>query len=259
MFAPSSIESIPSGPSSFGAAAKGRDMTPGGTAVRLSGFPEEKSTALVLIPARNEAATIGLIVRGCVALDFSVMVIDDASNDETGLLAMEAGAEVVTLPGPHHGKTAALQQALARLPDCVDWLFFLDGDGQHHPADLERFWRMRDGADLIVGNRMPDAARMPLLRRWTNRVMSALLRRSGILDSQCGFRLVRRAWLGAWQPDGHHFQFETEMALLATHRPARIVNLPIDAIYAREESKIVPWRDALNFARCLMRRRMPTG
>jgi glycosyltransferase involved in cell wall biosynthesis len=221
-----------------------------------------KSNALVLIPARNEAATIGRVVRGCRRAGFAVTVIDDASSDDTARLAAQAGAEVLALAGPHHGKTAALHHALGRLPgaglpESVDWLLILDGDGQHHPADLERFWRMRHDADLIVGNRFPDAARMPLLRRWTNRAMSALLRRSGILDSQCGFRLIRRAWLGDWLPAGHHFQFETEMALFAAARPGRILNLPIPATYAREESKIIPWRDALNFARCLMRRRMP--
>ena len=225
--------------------------------------PQDRSTTLVLIPARNEAATIGQVVRGCRCAGVSVTVIDDASSDATARLALQAGAEVLALPGPHHGKTAALHHALARLPgtgrpgtglpESVDWLFIMDGDGQHHPADLDRFWNMRSDADLIVGNRFADAARMPLLRRWTNRAMSALLRRSGILDSQCGFRLVRRAWLGSWLPAGHHFQFETEMALLAAARPGRILNLPIAATYAREESKIVPWRDALNFARCLLR------
>jgi hypothetical protein len=216
-----------------------------------------KTTALVLIPARNEAATIGQVVRGCRQAGFSVTVIDDASSDATALLAAQAGAEVLALPGPHHGKTAALHNALAGLPESVEWLLILDGDGQHHPGDLERFWNMRANADLVVGNRFSDAARMPRLRRWTNRAMSALLRRSGILDSQCGFRLVRRAWLGDWLPAGHHFQFETEMALLAAARPGRVLNLPIPATYAREESKIVPWRDALNFARCLLRHRIP--
>lgn len=186
------------------------------------------------------------------------MVIDDASSDATALLAFQAGAEVLTLRGPHHGKTAALHHAMTRLPESVDWLFFIDGDGQHHPGDLERFWRMRFEADLVVGNRFPDAAHMPLLRRWTNRAMSALLRRSGIFDTQCGFRLVRRAWLGSWLPAGHHFQFETELALLTAARSGRVVNLPIPATYAREKSKIVPWRDALNFARCLLRHRMTT-
>jgi glycosyltransferase involved in cell wall biosynthesis len=208
----------------------------------------------VLIPARNEAAAIDRVVRGCRRAGFSVRVIDDASDDGTALLAARAGAEVVTLAGPHHGKTAALRQALARLPRETEWLFFLDGDGQHDPSDLERFWRARHRADLVVGNRLPDAARMPTLRRWTNRAMSALLRRSGLADSQCGYRLVRRAWLGDWRPAGRHFQFETEMALLAANRPCRALNLPIPATYAGEQSKIVAWRDALNFARCLLRR-----
>jgi glycosyltransferase involved in cell wall biosynthesis len=214
-----------------------------------------KATALVLIPARNEAATIGQVVRGCCRAGFAVTVVDDASSDATALLAARAGAGVLALPGPHHGKTSALHHVLTRLPDAIDWLFFLDGDGQHHPADLERFWCAREETDLVVGNRFPDAGHMPLVRRWTNRTMSALLRGSAICDSQCGFRLVRRAWLGPWLPAGRHFQFETEMALLAATRPTRVRNLPIAAIYAREESKIVPWRDALNFARCLVRHR----
>ncbi len=215
----------------------------------------EKSTALILIPARNEAAAIASVVRGCRRAGFSVCVIDDASSDETARLAREAGARVLTMDGPHHGKTAALRHALASLPDSIEWLFFLDGDGQHHPADLERFWNASRDADLIVGDRLPDAAHMPFLRRWTNRAMSLLLQRGGIRDSQCGFRLVRRAWLGSWLPRGHHFQFETEVALLAAARPCRVANLPISATYARERSKIVPWRDALNFVRCLLRYR----
>ena len=126
-----------------------------------------KSTARVFIPARNEAAAIGRIVRGCRRAGFSVTVIDDASSDATALLAAEAGAEVLALSGPHHGKTAALHHALAGPPgaglyESVEWLFFLDGDGQHHPADLERFWNMRSHADLIVGNRFTDAAHMHL-------------------------------------------------------------------------------------------------
>ena len=241
MSAPSSPTSILSGPFDRPAPfASGPDN------------PGAKFLALVLIPARNEAAAIGRVVRGCRRAGFAVRVIDDASDDGTAFLAGRAGAEVVTLAGPRLGKTAALRHALSRLPQETEWLFFLDGDGQHDPDDLDRFWKARHRADLVVGNRLPDAARMPRLRRWTNRVMSALLRRSGLADSQCGYRLVRRAWLGSWRPTGRHFQFETEMALLAANRPCRALNLPIPATYGREESKIVPWRDALNFARCLL-------
>ena len=86
-----------------------------------------RNAAIVLIPARNEAATIGQVVRGCVAAGFSVTVIDDASTDATALLAAQAGAEVLTHSGPHHGKTAALHLALTRLPASAEWLLFLDG------------------------------------------------------------------------------------------------------------------------------------
>jgi len=246
MSALSLIASTPSGPSESDRPAHVMDET------------DAKATALILVPARNEAATIARVVRGCTRAGFRVCVIDDASGDGTALQAAQAGAEVLTLSGPNHGKTSALRQALTRLTDDVEWIFFLDGDGQHDPGDLDRFWRARHDADLIVGNRLPDAAHMPILRRWTNRVMSLLLRRSGIRDSQCGFRLVRRAWLGPWLPVGHHFQFETEMALLASTRAGRVLNLPILATYAQEKSQIAPWRDALNFARCLVRHRAPT-
>jgi len=246
MFAPSSIESTPSGLSDV------PDFAPANShATTVS--PCERDAAAILIPARNEAATIGPVVRGCLTAGFSVTVIDDASTDATASLAAQAGAEVLAVAGPHHGKTAALHLGMRKLPARIEWLLFLDGDGQHDPADLSRFWELRAEADLIIGNRFPDAARMPFLRRWTNRAMSAALHRSGITDSQCGFRLVRRAWLGSWLPAGHHFQFETEMALLAAARPGRVVNLPIAATYAQEESKILPCRDALNFARCLWR------
>ena len=111
MFAPSSTEFIRSGQSDLCAA--------------------QETTAVVLIPARNEAATIGAVVGGCRRAGFSVTVIDDASTDATAFLAAQAGAEVVTLAGPHHGKTAALHHAMARLAGSIDWLFFIDGDGQH--------------------------------------------------------------------------------------------------------------------------------
>jgi glycosyltransferase involved in cell wall biosynthesis len=210
-------------------------------------------TAHIFIPARDEAHAIGAVVRVCCAAGFATTVIDDGSRDLTAQLARQAGAEVITTRGPIRGKTAALRLALRTVPADVAWLFFLDGDGQHDPAELPRFWAARHEADLVVGNRFPDAARMPRLRRWTNRAMSALLAPSGVADSQCGFRLVRRAWLGDWLPAGHHFQFESELALRAASRPTRVVNLPIAATYADEESKIAPWRDGLNFARCLCR------
>ena len=106
MFAPSSIESTPSGLSDV------PEFAPANSHATIVSS-RDRALAAVLIPARNEAASIGHVVRGCVAAGFAVTVIDDASSDATALLAAQAGAEVLSVTGPHHGKTAALHLARA--------------------------------------------------------------------------------------------------------------------------------------------------
>ena len=52
---------------------------------------------LVVIPAYNEAFTIGKVVRRTIKIANHVIVIDDGSNDETAQIAKSAGAEVIVL------------------------------------------------------------------------------------------------------------------------------------------------------------------
>jgi glycosyltransferase involved in cell wall biosynthesis len=52
---------------------------------------------LVVIPARNEAATVGDVVKKAVTAGYSALVIDDGSTDGTGHIAEDAGAYVVRL------------------------------------------------------------------------------------------------------------------------------------------------------------------
>ena len=61
--------------------------------------PQIGSPILVIIPAWNEQASIGEVVQHVRGLDgFHVLVVDDASSDDTATLARRAGAQVVTLP-----------------------------------------------------------------------------------------------------------------------------------------------------------------
>src|ERR1043165_6690010 len=60
--------------------------------------PDSKSVlaaVLVIIPVRNEAATIGDVVRGCRELGAAVWVVDNGSTDSTGHCAASAGARVL--------------------------------------------------------------------------------------------------------------------------------------------------------------------
>lgn len=114
---------------------------------------------VVVIPARNEAATIA----GCVAAlrasdhpNFVIRVFDDGSTDGTGELARAAGAEVIRgddapLPEGWKGKPWALQRATRDLD--ADWILFVDADVRVHPAALSRAHNraIADGVDFLSG------------------------------------------------------------------------------------------------------------
>ncbi|MEM1059283.1 MAG: glycosyltransferase family 2 protein [Verrucomicrobiota bacterium] len=213
---------------------------------------------LILIPARNEAAAVGAVVAGCRAFGAAVWVLDDASSDATARVAAGAGAEVKRYADHPLGKTSLLRHALRELRSAeapaAEWIGFLDGDGQHDPADLPRFWGRSVGTDMVVGDRMGDAAGMPWVRRWTNRAMSALLRMlfgGAVADTQCGFRLVRRAALGSWLPRGRRYEFETEIYIQAQSEGWRTEQVAIEALYRGEGSGISWPVDTLRFVRCL--------
>lgn len=93
---------------------------------------------LIVIPARNEAATIGTVIRTIAAQGpFHVLVVNDGSTDATARLAREAGAKVLTLPLPL-GAWGAMQTGIL-YADRKDYrqVVTMDADGQHEPRFLE--------------------------------------------------------------------------------------------------------------------------
>ncbi len=109
----------------------------------------------VVIPAHNEAASIGEVVRGVHALfPASVVVVDDQSTDETAQKAREAGAVVLSL-SVHLGAWCSTQTGIRyALAHGCRHLVTMDGDGQHRPQDISRILRpLLDGeADVVIGS-----------------------------------------------------------------------------------------------------------
>ncbi|MBK5967078.1 glycosyl transferase [Thiocystis minor] len=114
----------------------------------------EPATVLVLIPAHNEAATVGAIVvevRRC--WDHPVVVIDDCSTDDTAEVARAAGAIVLPLT-LQLGAWGAIQAGLRyALRQGCRVAVTLDADGQHEPASLGALLApIRAGqADVVIG------------------------------------------------------------------------------------------------------------
>jgi len=212
----------------------------------------------ILIPAYNEALTIGPLVEAVRALGFDCVVIDDGSLDKTDLIASQAGA-VVIKTGGKSGKGNALKTGFNHiLKNDYEALIVMDGDGQHAPSDIRAFVDccQTTNADIVGGNRMNDPQGMPFVRLCTNRLMSWLISlfcRQDIPDTQCGFRLIKTRVLQAVRLECSDFEVETEVLIKASKKGFKITSVDVQTIYRDEVSKIQPVRDTVRFVAYLWR------
>jgi len=114
----------------------------------------------VIIPARNEEKSIGLVVEQLLALHNEqqtglideLVVCDNGSNDLTCQRAKEAGARVVYENKAGYG-TACLTALAALTP--TDIILFTDGDHAFKAAQAIRLLDgIANGADLVIGSRV---------------------------------------------------------------------------------------------------------
>jgi glycosyltransferase involved in cell wall biosynthesis len=204
----------------------------------------------LIIPANNEAETIGAVVTGALPLVDRMLVVDDGSDDDTAGQARTAGAEVLSHP-KRMGKGVALRSGLqALLPDAKGYLLFMDGDGQHDPADIPAMLSRLDDRprpDVVLGCRLRSETRddIPGLRYTTNLFGKFVLSRATGLDvgdSQTGFRLIRADRLREIHLESTGFEIETEILLKLCARRIHLVNVPVSICYhpGRSHYRTVP-------------------
>lgn len=212
----------------------------------------------VVIPAFQAAGTIGELVRRVKLQGIDVIVVDDGSRDQTAALAAKQGALVISHLR-NEGKGRALRTGFEHaLRSGYDGVITMDGDGQHDPAEIPQL--VREGelqhAGIVIGNRLTNGSPMPRARRWTNRLMSAIVSavaRQHIPDSQCGFRLIRAEVLSSIHLRATRFEIETELLFGAAARRWKIISVPIRSIYQDERSHIRPLRDGIRFLQTVAR------
>jgi glycosyltransferase involved in cell wall biosynthesis len=147
----------------------------------------------VVIPAYNEAASIERVLAkvGAQLPDAELIVVDDASRDETVALATRAGATVISQPY-NKGNGAAVKAGIRAATGEV--ILLLDADGQHDPTDLPRILAPIGQYDLVVAarSRASNAS-------WTRGAGNAMLNRFAtyltgmqVDDLTSGFRAMKR-------------------------------------------------------------------
>jgi glycosyltransferase involved in cell wall biosynthesis len=153
----------------------------------------------LLLAAYNEAGPIGDVVRGLrqsleeYGGEYEILVIDDGSEDGTGKIAAEAGAEVVTHPANKgYGVSLKTGARRARYPVLV----FFDSDGQHDPADVKKIVEelARGEFDMVVGAR-GEGSHVSLARAPGKKLLARVanyLAETRIPDLNSGLRAVSR-------------------------------------------------------------------
>jgi glycosyltransferase involved in cell wall biosynthesis len=152
-------------------------------------------TLSIVIPAKNEAPTIGRIVTALRSrfADAEIIVVDDGSDDDTGSAAGAAGARVVRHPRSRGNGAAVKSGARAARGARI---VLMDADGQHDPADIPRLLEALDqGHDLVIGAR--DAASQAsfwrLLGNGVYNRLASLMVGHRIPDLTSGFRAADAA------------------------------------------------------------------
>lgn len=212
---------------------------------------------LVLVPTYNEAENIEIIVerlRRSVP-DAHVLVIDDASPDETGRLADALAAEDTCVHVLHRTDKTGLGAAYL---DGFSWglargysrLVQLDADGSHLPEQLASLLTAADTADVVLGSRWVAGGAIenwPWHRRALSRggsLYSRLLLRLPQRDATGGYRIysaraLERMDLSSVDSLGYCFQIE--MLLHAVRANLRVVEMPITFVErVRGASKMSP-------------------
>jgi glycosyltransferase involved in cell wall biosynthesis len=209
----------------------------------------------IVIPAFNEAASIGAVVRDLAsAADWlEILVIDDGSTDETGARAAESGARVIRHPY-NKGNGAAVKSGIRQATGL--FILIADADGQHRPADAARLVSHLDAYDLVIGARSV-ATHASFARRLGNAALNAIasyLTAQSIPDLTSGFRAARRDHLLEFihlLPNGFSTPTTTTLAFMRAGYSVRFE--PIEAAQRAGLSKIRLGSDGFNFFLILLK------
>lgn len=197
----------------------------------------------VVIPAHDEEGSVAATVEGVVsrlaseAIEYDVLVIDDASRDRTKEIVEAIGASnprVRCLTSYHPpGFGFAVRCGLEQFSG--DAVAIMMADGSDSPEDLVAYYRaLEEGHECAFGSRFVRGARVidyPRTKLVMNRIVNFGIRvlfRHGYNDTTNAFKAYRREVIDAIQPLlSHHFNLTVELPLKAIVRGFDFKVVPI--------------------------------
>lgn len=223
---------------------------------------ERAQSVSIIVPAYNEEAGIGKVLkelRGVMersGLDYEIIVVNDGSSDQTGVVASATDGVILREHKVNRGYGAALKTGIRYARHGV--ICITDADGTY-PNDCipELAASLEEGFDMVVGCRTGQNVAIPLIRRpakWSIGKLANLISGESIPDINSGLRVFRKQAAVRFMsllPDGFSFTTTITLGMLANGYAVKYV--PINYYARKGLSKIKPIRDTLNFIQLILR------
>ncbi len=218
----------------------------------------------VVIPALNEEGIVGKTVLTVpvtklhdIGLETEILVVDNASTDNTSNEASEAGARVVleTKRGYGNAYRRGFKEAQG------DIIVMGDADGTYPFDEMAEFIQpiLKGDAEFIMGSRLKGDIKpgaMPALHKYIGNpfltwVLNALFH-TGISDAHCGMRAMTREALEKMELKTAGMEFASEMVIEASRKKLKIAEVPITYYPRGGESKLSSFSDGWRHLRFMM-------
>jgi len=218
----------------------------------------------VVIPALNEEGIVGKTVKSVpvdklqkLGLETEILVVNNASTDNTAQEAEEAGARVIYEGNRGYGN--AYKRGLNEASG--DIIVMGDADGTYPFAEIYEFIQpiLNDKAEFVMGSRLKGEIKkgaMPALHKYIGNpfltwVLNALFS-TGISDAHCGMRAMTQDAWNRLDLKTAGMEFASEMVIEASRKKLKIAEIAI-TYYPREgESKLSSFSDGWRHLRFMM-------
>jgi glycosyltransferase involved in cell wall biosynthesis len=189
----------------------------------------------VIIPAYNEAHSIGLVISEIPTIVSEIIVANNASTDSTLQNATAAGATVVYEPKSGYGNACLKAMSyIAGLEEPTDIIVFLDGDYSDYPEQLNELIApiVNDNMDLVIGARVSNLRATgsmttpQIFGNWLATSLMKLLFKSRFTDLG-PFRAIKYKKLLELDMQDKTYGWTVEMQLKALKRDLSYVEIPM--------------------------------
>ena len=193
-----------------------------------------------VIPAWNEEQNIGEVLEKLGAFVDEIVVVDDCSHDQTGLVAKKYGATVLRHP-INRGQGAALQTGNSyALKNGADIIVHFDADNQFSAEEIPAVIAplIAEEADIVFGSRfLGKKANLPFFKKNVIMPLAKIINRFvfkiKLSDPQNGFRAMTRASAEKITITNRGFAHNNEIQIKAFALHLRIKEVPITVTYHR--------------------------